>query len=103
MSLILIRKVYSYIVVNNLWLALEWYIPMLALHVFEVVLVCKRVFSHIRDDMSSKQARRYISLWWGSPQSDMGCCSMYKGGLARETMHLPVYGHMQHLDTTSIC
>ena len=29
LSITLIRKFYSYIVVNKLWLALEWYIPML--------------------------------------------------------------------------
>ena len=57
LSISLIRKFYSYIVVNKLWLALEWYIPMLwlalvhmlwlalvhmlwlALHVFDVMLV----------------------------------------------------------------
>ena len=48
----LIRKLYSYIVVNNLWLALEWCIPMLWLvfHVFDVVFHTKW------DDMSSTQA-----------------------------------------------
>ena len=63
--------------VNKLWLALEWYIPMLlalsygaiyniiwlALHVFDVAL--KTVCSHIRDDISSKQASKQEHRWWG--------------------------------------
>ena len=48
-------KLFPYIVVSKLWLALEWYIPMLwlALHMFDVLAlhvldVALKQFSHIR-------------------------------------------------------
>ena len=51
LSISLIRKFCSYIVVNKLWLALEWYIPMLwlALHMFDVALHVFDVALHVLD------------------------------------------------------
>ena len=53
---------FIYIMVTDLWLALEWYTYMLwlaQLH-FDVILVCtKTAFSHTRDDISNKQEDRF--------------------------------------------
>ena len=67
--------------VNKLWLALQWYIPMLALHMFDVMLVSTHVldvvlvrFLAIYGKVSSMQANKQASkktdftvdpIWWG--------------------------------------